>query len=72
MKHALIWLAASLLTLGLGALAGHGHTEVEADQEDEAALHSRAWAAQQACGPHLEPEWLDDKSLRCLRRQVGP
>ncbi|GKS91182.1 hypothetical protein [Acidovorax sp. SUPP2539] len=68
MKHALIWLAASVLTLGVGALAGNGHAEAEADREDEAALHSRAWAAQRACGPGREAEWLDDKSMRCLRR----
>ncbi|WP_313080536.1 hypothetical protein [Pulveribacter sp.] len=42
-------------------------TKVIADQEDADALTSREWAGQQACGPNKTPEWLDDKTLRCLR-----
>ncbi len=38
-----------------------------ADQQDAEAMASREWAGQQACGPHATPDWLDDKTLRCLR-----
>ncbi len=56
------WIIAAALTLALGAIAGH-----EAERQDSEALSSREWAAQQACGPHATPDWLDDKTLRCLR-----
>ncbi len=63
MKNA-AWIIAVVLALGLGAIAGH---EAEANHEDAEALASRDWAGQQVCGPHATPEWLDDKTLRCLR-----
>ena len=63
MKYA-IWLIAAVLTLGMGAIAGH---DAEADRQDADALASRDWAGQQACGPHATPEWLDNMTLRCLR-----
>ncbi len=40
----------------------------EAAEQDRAAQHSRDFASRRACGPGAEPEWLDDKTLRCLRR----
>lgn len=67
MKHVLTWAVASLLALGLGAIAATGHDEAEADREDAEALNSREWAGQQVCGPRATPEWLDDKTLRCLK-----
>ena len=60
------WIAAIVMTLGVGAVAG-SDVEAEADREDAAALASREWAGQQVCGPNKTPEWLDDKTLRCLR-----
>ena len=41
--------------------------EAEADEQDRAAQHSRDFAARQVCGPKAEPQWLDDKTLVCLR-----
>lgn len=41
--------------------------QAQAADEDIAALHSRNWAARQVCGPDAEPEWLDDKTVQCLR-----
>lgn len=65
MKEA-AWIIAAVLTLGMGALAGHD-AEPEADRQDAEALASREWVGQQVCGPHATPEWLDDKTLHCLR-----
>lgn len=41
--------------------------EAEADEQDRAAISSREWAGRQVCGPKAEPQWLDDKTLVCLR-----
>lgn len=68
MKEA-AWIIAAMLTLGVGAIAGH---DAEADRQEAEALASRDWAGQQACGPHATPEWLDDKMLRCLRNLDTP
>ncbi|WP_103018139.1 hypothetical protein [Alicycliphilus denitrificans] len=63
MKEA-AWIIAAVLTLGIGAIAGH---EAEADKQDAEAMASREWAGRQACAPDATPEWLDDKTHRCLR-----
>ena len=68
MKEA-AWIIAAVLTLGVGAIAGH---EAEANRQDDEALASREWAGQKACGPHATPDWLDDKTLRCLRNLDQP
>lgn len=47
--------------------AAHNEVEAEVARQDTEALASREWAGQQVCGPHATPEWLDDKTLRCLR-----
>lgn len=60
------WIAAIVTTLTVGAFAG-SDTEAEAGREDAEALASREWAGRQVCGPHKTPEWLDDKTLRCLK-----
>ena len=44
----------------------------QAAQEEAEAIASREWAAKQACGPHADPEWLDDKTLRCLKHVDQP
>lgn len=41
-----------------------------AAQEEAEALASREWAGRQVCGPNLEADWLDDKTLRCLRHET--
>jgi hypothetical protein len=45
MKEA-AWIIAAVLTLGMGAIAGH---EVEADRQDAEAIASRDWAAREVC-----------------------
>ncbi len=47
--------------------AAHNEAEAEVARQDTEALASREWVGQQVCGPHATPEWLDDKTLRCLR-----
>lgn len=47
--------------------AAHNEAEAEVARQDTEALASREWAGQQVCGPHATPEWLDDKTLHCLR-----
>lgn len=44
----------------------------QAAQEEAEAIASREWAGQQACGPRATPEWLDAKTLRCLRHVDQP
>lgn len=60
------WIAAIFMVMGVGAIAG-SDAEAQADREDAEALNSREWAGQQVCGPRATPEWLDDKTLRCLK-----
>lgn len=60
------WIAACALAVALGAVAA-ADTEAQADREDAEALSSREWAGRQVCGPNKTPEWLDDKTLRCLK-----
>ncbi|AVS68154.1 hypothetical protein C8245_23045 [Paracidovorax avenae] len=67
MKHLLSWAIASFLAIGLGAIAATGYEDAEADKQDAEAISSRDWAGQRVCGPQATPEWLDDKTLRCLR-----
>jgi hypothetical protein len=46
--------------------AEHGQAaELEAAQQDAAALASREFAGQQVCGPAAEAIWIDDKTLTC-------
>jgi len=45
---------------------------VQAAREDAEAKASREWVGQQVCGPRATPEWLDDKTLRCLRNADRP
>ena len=45
MKEA-AWIIAAVLTLVMGAIAGH---EVEADRQDAEAIASRDWAAREVC-----------------------
>lgn len=63
MKEA-AWIIAAVLTLGMGAIAGH---ETEADRQDAEALSSRDWAAREVCegGPF---EWQGDV-LICHRER---
>lgn len=65
MKEA-AWIIAAVLTLGMGALAGHD-AEPEADRQDAEALASREWAGQQVCGPHRTAMWESDQVLTCHR-----
>lgn len=44
----------------------------QAAQEEAEAIASREWAGQQVCGPHATPEWLDAKTLQCLRHVDQP
>lgn len=39
----------------------------QAAEEEAEAIASREWAAKQACGPDKTPQWIDDKTLECLR-----
>ncbi|MGB3882032.1 MAG: hypothetical protein WA955_15790 [Diaphorobacter nitroreducens] len=65
MKEA-AWIIAAVLTLGMGALAGHS-AESEADRQDAEAMASRDWAGQQVCGPHSTAVWETDQVLTCLK-----
>lgn len=66
------WLGGAVLALVLGGcgllLDAPLDDQAEADEQDRAAAHSRDFAARQVCGPKAEPQWLDDKTLVCLRR----
>lgn len=44
----------------------------QAAQEEAETIASREWAGQQVCGPRATPEWLDDKTLRCLKHVDQP
>lgn len=66
MKSTLIWTAAIVLTLAIGAIAGAGAESATADQETADALHSRDWAARKVCNGRAF-EWTDDKTLVCHR-----
>ena len=70
MKDALL-IIVFVLFLGVSVIAAHEH-EALADREDAAAMNSREWAGRQACGPNSTPEWLDAKTLRCLRNLDDP
>ncbi|MBO9679525.1 MAG: hypothetical protein J7556_14885 [Acidovorax sp.] len=63
------WLIAAVVALGMSAVAGHDY---EADAQDAAAMTSREWAGQRVCGPDATPEWIDDKTLQCLRHTGQP
>ena len=60
------WIAALVITLGMGAIAGQDYA-AKADRQDVEALSSRDFAGQAVCGPHATPDWLDDKTLQCLK-----
>lgn len=70
MKDALL-IIVFVLFLGVGVIAAHEH-ETLADREDAAAITSREWAGQRVCGPDATPEWIDDKTLQCLRHAGQP
>jgi len=64
------WLVIFLAALALTGCADHSaeHAqakELEAAQQDAAALASREFAGQQVCGPAAEAIWIDDKTLTC-------
>lgn len=65
------WLGGAVLALVLGScgllLDDPLDDQAEADEQDRAAISSREWAGRQLCGPKAEPQWLDDKTLTCLR-----
>lgn len=46
--------------------------ELEAAQQDAAALASREFAGQQACGPASEAQWISDKVLQCVPKRGQP
>ena len=46
--------------------------ELEAAQQDAAALASREFAGQQACGPAALATWQDDKTLVCTPKRGQP
>ena len=70
MSNITLWLAAIAVSVAVGAAAAH--YDIEADRQDEEALDSRDFAGQQVCGPNATPEWLDDKTLQCLRHIDEP
>lgn len=72
MRNAFYWIAAVVLTLGLGVMAADGFDEAEADRQDAEALSSREWAGLVQCGPHATADWLDDKTMRCLEHVDQP
>ena len=43
--------------------------ELEAAQQDAAALASREFAGKQVCGPGAEAQWLSDKELQCVPKR---
>ena len=46
--------------------------ELEAAQQDAAALASREFAGQQVCGPAALATWQDDKTLVCTPKRGQP
>lgn len=44
----------------------------QAAQEEAEAIASREYAAQQACGRGKTPQWIDDKTVECLRPVEQP
>ena len=46
--------------------------ELEAAQQDAAALASREFAGQQVCGPEALATWQDDKTLVCTPKRGQP
>ena len=42
---------------------------VRSAREDAEAISSREWAGVVQCGPHATADWLDDKTMRCLKHQ---
>lgn len=69
MSNITAWFVGIAVTVAFGAAAANFDTtdEREADRQDTEALSSREFAGQAVCGPHATPEWLDDKTLQCLR-----
>ena len=66
------WLVALLLLSLLfltGCDASAEPIAVRSAREDAEAISSREWAGVVMCGPKATPDWLDDKSLRCLKHQ---
>lgn len=69
MSNITAWCIAIVVTVAFGAAASAfgAADEHEADRQDTEALSSREFAGQAVCGPHATAEWLDDKTLQCLR-----
>jgi hypothetical protein len=63
------WVVAAALTVAVGAIAAAA--DATSEQEEQAALASRHWAAQQKCNgrPYT---WADDKTLHCARQKGQP
>lgn len=65
--------AAALAVVCLIGWAQDDDSKRIADQQDAEARASRKWvAAQHACPKGHTAEWLDDKTLRCLRELDEP
>lgn len=64
--------AAALAVIVLMAWAQDDDSKRLADQQDAEAISSREWAGQQVCGPNATPEWLDAKTLQCLKHADLP
>lgn len=69
MKNAIALVISILIVFCLGALAADGFDEAEADRQDKEARASREWAGLVQCGQHATADWLDDKTMRCLKHQ---
>ena len=66
------WLVALLLLSLLfltGCDASAEPIAVRSAREDAEAISSREWAGLVQCGPHGTADWLDDKTMRCLKHQ---
>lgn len=72
MKHTIALVISILIVFCLGALAADGFDEAEADRQDKEARASREWAGLVQCGPHATADWLDDKTMRCLKHVDQP
>ena len=76
------WGTAILISAILGAFLFVQHddhraefgqaAELEAAQQDAAALASREFAGQQVCGPAALATWQDDKTLVCTPKRGQP
>ncbi len=72
MKHASALVISILIVFCLGALAADGFDEAEADRQDKEARASREWVGLVHCGPNATADWLDDKTVRCLKHVDQP